>query len=50
MLGGKSQPISKRIMGTDNELEFSIKYATCSIDNFRVNRKRIFKVISTNVL
>jgi hypothetical protein len=48
MLGGKSQSISKRIIDTD-ELKFSIKYATHSIDNFRVNRKRIFKVIETGL-
>jgi hypothetical protein len=50
LLGGKSRPIPKRIIDTENELEFAIKHATHSIDNFRVGRKRIFKVIDTAVL
>ncbi len=50
ILGGKSQPISKKIIDTNNVLEFLIKHATHSIGNFRLSRKRIFKVIDTAVL
>lgn len=50
LIGGKSQAISKRIIETDNQLDFSVKYATHSIDNFRVSKKRIFKVIETTIL
>jgi len=50
MIGGKSQSISKRIIDTNDELEFSIKHATHNIDNFRVDRKKTFKVIETTLL
>ena len=49
MIGGKSQSITKKIINAD-ELEFSINYAIHSIDNFRVSRKRVFKVIDTTLV
>ena len=49
LLGGKCLPISKRIIPTDkNQIDFAIEHATFSINNFKINRKLIFKVLKVD--
>jgi hypothetical protein len=49
LIGGKGRSIYKKNIDSTNPLEFAIKHAVYSIDNFLVNRKRVFKVIEMHI-
>jgi phage pi2 protein 07 len=44
LIASKSLRISKRTIDRD-EFEFSINHSAFSIDNYKINRQKIFKVI-----
>ena len=49
LIASKCLPISKRIIDID-EFDYAINHSKFSIDNYRINRQKVFKVLEIQKL